>query len=107
MEKVRLIIDYESEEPGGFESVHYEMNKTFEFAKLPPMMGCHIRLRNDAIPGFNFRDPVYDPKKDLYIIVNRYHEGVERYYHGDAKTIMAEVISRFKHNGWIVRKVKN
>jgi len=103
MEKVQLTIDYESEEPDGFSSVNYNMTKIFEFPKLPPMR-CFILLHNEAIRGFTFRDAVYDPEEDMYHVVNRSSEGVERYYHGDAKVIMAEVVSRFKHHGWEVAK---
>lgn len=107
MEKVQLTIDYESKEPGGFPSVQYHMTKIFSFPKIPQMMGCFILLHNEAIRGFTFRDPVYDPKDDMYHIINRSDEGVERYYHGDAEVIMAEVVSRFKHHGWEVKKVED
>lgn len=106
METVHLTIDYESQEPGGFESVQYKMSKILNFPKLPLINGCWVVLEHDAIGGFRFRDVVYHPKQDMYYIVNRSDEGVERYYHGDAEVIMAEVVSRFKHNGWQVEKVK-
>ena len=106
METVQLTIDYKSEEPGGFPSTKYRMTKVFTFPKLPPMMGCFILLEHEAIAGFTFRDAVYDPAVDTYYVSNRSSEGVERYYHGDTKVIMAEVVSRFKHHGWTVEKLE-
>lgn len=106
METVRLTINYKSEESDGVQSSQYEMAKTFLFSKLPLISECFILLHNEAITGFTFYPPVYDPKEDVYYVMNTSSEGVKRYYHGDAKVIMDKVISRYKHHGWSITEIK-
>jgi len=97
--KVTVILKYSSKEPGGFESTKYELKKDFYFQHLP-VVNSHIILEDDAREFIHFKNPLFNPNIGEYTVYNEFHEGVERYYHGDAEEIMGKVLGRYKQHGW-------
>lgn len=101
MPKVRVEMLYYSEDAPGFGAKNdHLLTKTFIFKNLPCIPG-YIKVEDgDPIGKISFKNPVYDSHNDTYVVKMGTCEGVSRYYHGEAKEIMAKVMERYKKYGW-------
>ena len=104
METVHVTVKYQSEEGDYGHTVKFKLTKTFQFEKLPAYKGINIILLDDAINSFPFNVTSYDPIEDVYYVIFKSHEGVFRYYHGDAVKIMSKVVKRYESFGWISKR---
>ena len=89
--------------PGFFEDYEFSLEKCFNFPRMP-ICNCRIMIHNDSIQYIDFRDPVYDPDMDLYIVNMSTNEKVER-YHTNTRENMDKVMKRYKKHKWVcIRK---
>lgn len=100
MNKILVKLTYESQDPPGFDSDKYLLIKEFQFKTLP-IIPCYI-LVNDPIQYLDFYKPIYNPDNELYIVKMNTSINVSRYYHGNKKEIMNDVIQEFIKHGWVV-----
>jgi len=84
--------------PGFNEDYSFSLEKCFNFPRMP-VCNCRIMIHNDAIQYIKFKDPIYDPDIDLYIVTMATHENVER-YHVNTRENMDKVMKRYKKHGW-------
>ena len=100
-EKLNVKLVYKSEEPDCISSTVFILYKQFQFKQLPKIE-ANIILKDDAIDKLIFKNVEYDPDINEYFITMTTCEGVGRYYHGNAKMIMNNIIKRYTKHGWTV-----
>jgi len=100
---LKVSVTYGSEEYEGFKPI-FKFIKIFIFKKLP-CVPSYIKLPSKLFPTVHFKNPLYDPEIDQYIISCKSCFMLHRYYHCDRMKTAEEYTSKFKKEGWEVVKL--